>query len=293
LNFNGSIFEGRDEAGTMGVPTAFVSNPCHSFLFVPGNRKERFNKALASGAHVVIIDLEDAVPIEDKETARETVSSWLSSEVQVLVRVNAIGSQWFEADMSLADRAGVAGIVLPKAESAEDIALVKESCKLNKPIFPIIESAVGMWNALEIARAPAVQRIVFGTLDFILDMGIDEEGTSLNFYRSHLALASKVAGIQSPVDGVTTSVDDAALISEAAFNGKKLGLGGKLCIHPKQVASVNQCFAATAEQVAWALKVVKAAERARGGAVMLDGRMIDRPVIVRAMNLIGTRSSGL
>jgi len=258
--------------------------PARSYLFVPGNRPERFDKACAAGADAVIVDLEDAVPPADKTAARAAVAAWLTPQRPVLVRINAAGSEWFEDDLALCARPGVAGIVLPKAEHEEALAALAGAGAA--AILPLIESGLGLWNAAALARLPRVERLVFGSIDFSLDLGIQESHETLLHARSQLVLASRVAGIAAPVDGVTTTFDDPARVHADTLRARALGFGGKLCIHPKQVAPVHEAFAPTAAELAWAGRVVAAAEAAQGGAVALDGRMVDRPVILIAQQML-------
>lgn len=256
-----------------------------SYLFVPGNRPERFDKACRTGADAVIVDLEDAVPPAEKDKARAALSAWLSASSPVLVRINAAGTSWFQDDLDLCRLPGVAGIVLPKAERAEDIARIME--RGAAAILPLVESAQGMWNAHALAGAAGVQRLLFGSIDFQLDAGIDGEGEELLYFRSKLVLVSRVAGLQAPVDGVTVALDDADQLRADAMRARRLGFGGKLCIHPKQVDTVALCFAPTRQDIAWAQRVVRAAEAAGGAAVALDGRMVDLPVIRKAREILG------
>jgi citrate lyase subunit beta/citryl-CoA lyase len=255
-----------------------------SYLFVPGNRPERFDKACAAGADAVIVDLEDAVPPADKAAARAALADWLSPRQQVLVRINGADSEWFEDDLLLAAKAGVAGIVLPKAE--HEASLAKLAAAGAPAILPLIESGLGLWNAAALARLPRVSRLVFGSIDFSFDMGIQEGHETLLHARSQLVLASRVAGIAAPVDGVTTTFDQPERVHADTLRARALGFGGKLCIHPKQVAPVHEAFAPTAEEVSWAGRVVAAAEAAQGGAVALDGKMVDRPVILIAQQML-------
>ncbi|WP_175774936.1 HpcH/HpaI aldolase/citrate lyase family protein [Burkholderia anthina] len=267
------------------------STPAQSYLFVPGNKPERFDKALASGADAVIIDLEDAVEPDAKTAARDAIARWVSPERPVLVRINARHTPWFEADAALGALKGVAGIVLPKAESAEDVCAAIALARRRVPVYPLIESANGVWNALDIAKAPYVERLMFGTLDFIADMGMPDDGVSLNHYRSQLALISRVAGIESPVDGVTPDIHDGERIERDAFNGKQLGFGAKLCIHPKQIAFVHQCFRPSEDEVRWAQRILDAMRDSSGGVVTVDGKMVDRPVLLRATRIAALAAS--
>jgi citrate lyase subunit beta/citryl-CoA lyase len=258
-----------------------------SYLFVPGNRPERFAKALAAGADAVIIDLEDAVAPTDKGAARDALSGWLSglpaASQPVLVRINAAGTDWFDEDLALAGMPGVAGVVLPKAESVDDIERLLSAGAA--AVLPLIESALGFHHALELARAPKVERLLFGSIDFSVDLGMEESVESLQMFRSQLVLLSRLAGIAAPVDGVTTTLDDAERILQDTRRARRDGFGGKLCIHPKQVAAVNAAFMPTADEVAWAERVLEAAAAARGAAVAVDGRMVDRPVILKAQSI--------
>ncbi|MBM2766364.1 MULTISPECIES: HpcH/HpaI aldolase/citrate lyase family protein [Burkholderia] len=274
------------QAGGMGGST-----PAQSYLFVPGNKPERFDKALASGADAVIIDLEDAVEPDAKTAARDAIARWVSPEHPVLVRINARHTPWFEADAALGASKGVAGIVLPKAESAEDVCAAIALARRRVPVYPLIESANGVWHALDIAKAPYVERLMFGTLDFIADMGMPDDGVALNHFRSQLALISRVAGIESPVDGVTPDIHDGARIERDAFNGKQLGFGAKLCIHPKQIAFVHRCFRPSADEVRWAQRILDAMRDSSGGVVTVDGKMVDRPVLLRATRIAALAAS--
>jgi len=127
---------------------------------------------------------------------------------------------------------------------------------------------------------------------FPADLGISGEGDELLCFRSGLVLASKLAGIQPPVDGVTVEINDAERVREDALRGKRIGFGGKLCIHPKQVAPVNACYYPTDEEIAWARRILDAAEKASGAAVAVDGKMVDRPVILKAEQIIRESSRG-
>ncbi|HEX4137996.1 MAG TPA: CoA ester lyase [Bryobacteraceae bacterium] len=247
-----------------------------SYLFVPGNRPERFPKALASGADAVIIDLEDAVPPAERAAARANVAAWVSPERCVFVRVNGAQTEWFRDDVAMCEKAHVAGVVLPKAERVEDVQTI------GKPVLPIIETAQGFWNVSGLAHASNVQRLMFGSIDFQLDLGINGEGEELLYFRSQLVLVSRIAGLPAPVDGVTVVFDTPDAVRADTQRARRLGFGGKLCIHPKQTPTVNECFGPTAEERTWATRIVEAAVTAGGAAIQVDGEMIDRPVIARA-----------
>jgi citrate lyase subunit beta / citryl-CoA lyase len=201
-----------------------------------------------------------------------------------VIRINGPGTSWFAEDLALCALAGVAAVLVPKAERVADlqrIATVAIGCA----VLPLIETAAGFENARALAAADGVQRLVFGSIDFQLDLGIqgDEE---LLFYRSQLVLVSRLAGLVAPADGVTAAIDDAAQLQRDTERARRLGFGAKLCIHPKQVETVNRGLAPTQAEIAWARRVLDAAAQAHGAAVALDGKMIDRPVILRAQTIV-------
>ena len=260
-----------------------------SYLFVPGTRPERFAKAFAAGAHAVIVDLEDAVPPAEKEKARASVAVALSPAQPLLVRINAAGTPWFDDDVGLCRHEGVAGIVVPKAEEAVVIEHIRRTVGERLAILPLIETARGLWNALAIGRSQGVKRLLFGSIDFQVDLRLADE--DLVAYRSQLVLVSRVAELPSPVDGVTTAIDDAEALRRDTSRARALGFGGKLCIHPKQVGLVNAAFRPTDDEIAWAERVVAAAVQGDGAAVAVDGKMVDRPVLLKAREILSTAAA--
>ncbi|ACC74041.1 CoA ester lyase [Paraburkholderia phymatum] len=257
-----------------------------SYLFVPGNRPERFEKAYASGTDAVILDLEDAVATDLKVEARDTVTSWLNAGGRAYVRINARGTEWYQNDVTnLMKCPGLLGIVVPKAE--ESAALVKISKELSDEavILPLIESARGFANLQQIACTPRVERLVFGTLDFQVDTGIRGDGDELVYFRSQLTLVSRLAGIAAPVDGVTASLDDGDLLRQETLRARNLGFRGKLCIHPKQVPHVHAAFQPSTEEVDWANRVLTAVNVSKGAVTVVDGKMVDVPVVLKARDI--------
>lgn len=255
-----------------------------SYLFVPGDRPERFSKAQQSGADRIILDLEDAVAEERKDDARRHVADYLASGGSGIVRINATKGRWLD-DLLAVRKPGLQGVILPKTSDAEDVVRIARHLPDHVKILPLIETARGMKNVDEIAGAARVERLVFGTVDFRTEMGIEGDDQELLFFRSMLALSSRVAGIAAPVDGVTVAIGDAAELRDACVRGRRLGFGAKLCIHPSQVADVNRAYLPSDDQLAWAERVVEAAKSAPG-AFKLDGEMIDAPVIARASELL-------
>ena len=259
--------------------------PHRSYLFVPGNRPERFDKALASGADAVIVDLEDAVPPDQKNAARATVAAWLSAARPIVLRINAAGTPWFRDDVALCRSQGVAAVMLAKAERVEDLVAIGDGV----PLIPLIESAAGFDALRAIATAPNVQRLAFGAIDFQLDLNMRAGFDELIFFRSKLVLASKLAGLAVPIDSPSTAIEDLGEVGRDAQSARRLGFGAKLCIHPKQVDAVNRSFSPSAAEVAWAERVIAVAAQSQGAAVALDGKMIDKPVILRAQAILRER----
>jgi citrate lyase subunit beta/citryl-CoA lyase len=259
--------------------------PPRSYLFVPGNRPERFAKALAAGADAEIVDLEDAVPPAEKVAARAAVAAWLSPQHPVVIRINGPDTLWFAEDLALCALAGVSAVMVPKAERVADLQRVA-SVAVGRAMLPLIESARGFDNARAIAHADGVQRLVFGSIDFQLDLGIEGDDEELLFFRSQLVLFSRLAERAAPVDGVSTAIDDLDRLQRDTARARRLGFGAKLCIHPRQVDTVTRGFVPSDDEIDWAQRVLAAAAQAGGAAIAVDGKMIDRPVILRAQALI-------
>jgi citrate lyase subunit beta/citryl-CoA lyase len=259
--------------------------PPRSYLFVPGNRPDRFEKACGSGADAVIIDLEDAVPAAERAAARDYVKAWVSPIHPVLVRINGATTEWFKEDVALCSRPGITAVVLPKAERPEDVQAI------GKPVVPIIETARGFWNAAALAHTPGVERLMFGSIDFQVDLGINGEGEELLYFRSQLVLVSRLAGLPAPVDGITAVFDSLDAVRADTGRARRLGFGGKLCIHPRQVAAVNEGFGPTLEEEAWANRVIEAVAKGGEAAISMEGEMVDRPVVARARAILQRRSN--
>jgi citrate lyase subunit beta/citryl-CoA lyase len=261
-----------------------------SYLFVPGNRAERFGKAREAGADAVIFDLEDAVQPQEKPSARDAVLRHMDAARPAFVRINAADSAWFADDVAaLANHPGVAGIVLPKAETREQIQAVLAHAHGSLRILPLVETGLGFANLTQVCAAQRVERILFGTLDFQVDLNIEGDGDELHMFRSQIVLASRLAGIAAPVDGVSTVLDDPAAIEREARRGRRFGFGAKLCIHPKQINAVHRAYAWTSDEQAWAARVLQAVEASDGAAVAVDGKMVDMPVILKARRIAGAQ----
>ncbi|QDL37362.1 HpcH/HpaI aldolase/citrate lyase family protein [Rhodoferax sediminis] len=268
----------------------------HSFLFVPANRPERVAKALASGADAVIVDLEDAVPLDAKGPARDQLAQVFSSLTaperdRLLVRINAAGMPWHEDDLArvreLAAQ-GLAAVMVPKAESATALAHVAAAIGASCALVPLMESAAGLATLDALAASPQVVRLAFGNLDFQADLGLacGPDEAELVPVRLALVLASRRAALAAPIDGVTASTTDEAQIQMDAQRSRRAGFGAKLCIHPAQVAVVNAALAPTTAELDWARRVLAAYAQAGGGVFSLDDRMVDAPVVRLAQRVV-------
>ena len=268
-----------------------VRNAC-SLLFVPATQPERLPKALASGADLVIADWEDAVAPADKERARTALAVAVAAlegpaRARLLVRINSEGSPWFAADLqALAQLTaqGLAGAVVPKAESAQTLQAVAQVAGPGAALVPLVESVAGLAAADALAAAPQVTRLAFGHLDFQVDAGMacGETEEELLPVRMALVLASRRAGLAAPIDGVTVDTRNPERMANDAARARRMGFGGKLCIHPAQVPVLHAAFGPDEAAVAHALRVQQALQQAGGGVCVLDGRMVDAPVLAQA-----------
>lgn len=271
-------------------PTATDPVEARSWLFVPGDCPDRFAKAAASGADLVVCDLEDAVAAEVKASARAAVAQWLARDGLACVRVNATGTAFHDGDVAaLSGLPGLRAVMVPKAEDPRRLAELSAALGPKTALVALIETALGVHRAYDLAAAPGVARLAFGSIDFALDVAAEDAQTPMLFARSTLVLASRVAKIAPPVDGVTTALDDLSLAEADANAALSLGFGGKLCIHPRQVHAVNAAFTPTAEDVRAARRIVDSLTDR--GADRLDGQMVDAPVVERARRTL--RSAGL
>lgn len=265
-----------------------------SALFVPATRPERIPKALQSGADQVIVDLEDAVAEDLKAQARASLDAFLNDNPQarVLVRINAPQHQQQAADIELCRRQpGVVAVLLPKAESA---AQVEQAAACGKPVWPIIESARGLLELPAIARARGVERLSFGALDLGLDLGLASYTAGaqriLDQARYAILLHSVLAQLAPPLDSVFADINNSAGMARMAADARDMGFGGLLCIHPGQVAVIHAAFMPRQDELDWARRVLDAVA-STGGVFVLDGQMVDAPVIGLARRVL--RRAGL
>lgn len=272
-----------------------MANPPHpqprTYLFVPGTRPERFAKALASGADCVLLDLEDAVAAGDKPQAREFIAQWFvgaapGDRARIAVRINDAGSAYFGDDLHALHACGCTQVVLPKAEESWQVAAVTTAIP-GVQVLALIESARGVAHVDEVATTLGVTRLLFGTLDFALDLDIDisDDASGLAYAAGRIAIASRVAGLPAPVAGVTPRLDDGARLLADLAQARRLGFAAKLCIHPSQISPVHAALRPSEQALDWARRVL-VADAASPGAARLDGHMVDRPVVLQAQRTL-------
>jgi citrate lyase subunit beta/citryl-CoA lyase len=255
-------------------------------LFVPAARPERFEKAANSGAETIILDLEDAVAPADKPAARANLRVGFTS-VPTVIRINAIGSVWHEDDLAAAVALHPDAVMVPKSEFTGEFQLLAERLAAQSiAILALVETAQGFAQIREIARVRGVARLAFGSWDYCADIGAEHINDALLLPRSEIVLASRLAGLPAPIDGVTTAIHDAAVIEADAQYARALGFGGKLTIHPNQVEPIHRGFAPSAAELAWAEKVIASGE----AAANVDGLMVDEPIRIRARAILARQT---
>lgn len=277
-------------------PKSSAVMDARSFLFVPGNRPDRFGKALDSGADAVVLDLEDAVAPDLKGSAREAIgAAWPAlTDVQrarLLVRINSYGTPWFGDDLRLLESlSGLGAVMLPKAEKRQPIDALVAACPA-LPVLPLIESAEGIAQLDTLASAPNVVRLGLGHLDLQADLGMacGEDEVELAPVRLALVLASRRAGLAPPVDGVTAKLNDDVVLERDTQRSRRFGFGAKLCIHPSQVPGIHAALSPTDAEYAWSSRVLAAQASAGSGVFSMDGKMVDAPVILLAKQILKRR----
>ncbi len=282
--------------------------PIRTALFVPGNRPDRVDKAVNSGADAVIIDLEDAVALGEKEEARPMVREKILEHVdrKIIVRVNAMDSQFFQGDLNEVIVPGLGCIIVPKVEQVDHIREINrhllhtEREKGLAPgtvsIIPLIESAKAMQNIFQIVSEKTdpirLLTVAFGSADYTLDMGIEmtKEGAELLYPRSRISIACRAADVEPPLDTpFMVDLKDMEALKADAKIAKQLGFQGKLCVHPNQIEPCNAIFSPTKEEILYAEKVVQAFDEAeaKGIAVFqLDGKFVDYAVVERSRRIL-------
>lgn len=253
-------------------------------LFVPGDRPERFDKAVAAGSGTVILDLEDAVAPANKAQARQSVADYVlgkqgeAGASELFIRINALDTLWFEQDVAMLSQLPEAGVVLPKSETLESMQALRRQLGPSRPIWALIETAQGLANAR--ALAAVVDRLVFGSIDFCADLALAHTDEVLAPYRAELVLAARLAGKSAPIDGVTTAIDQPETVQRDAARACAAGFAGKLLIHPRQIDPARKGFQPSSAEIDKARSVLATGEGQ--GAQVLHGQMIDKPVLDRA-----------
>ena len=278
--------------------------PLRSFLFAPGNHPRRVEKALTLDADAVILDLEDAVATAEKPATRAAVAAALERARRGLlyVRVNAVDTEFCYGDLVAIVRPGLDGVILPKVESTAGLATIDwllaqiERDRGLPPggidLIPIIETARGLDRLGAIlATGTRVRRIAFGAGDFTLDVNMtwSRGEAELAYARAAIVTASRAAGMEAPLDTVWVDLSDRDGLEASARTALGFGFQGKMCIHPGQIAVVNQVFTPSAEEIAFAERVAAAfakAEAEGSAAIQLDGKFIDYPIVYRAQRVL-------
>jgi citrate lyase subunit beta/citryl-CoA lyase len=260
-----------------------------SYLFAPGNNPKLLRRVFDAGADAVMLDLEDAVPPNAKDTARALVAEALL-EHRAWVRVNGARTEHCAADLdAVAGRA--AGIRIPKTESAHDVQWVADRVP-DTPLICAIESARGVFAAQEIASVPGVRHLAIGGVDLQRDLNCGPGDLPTLYARSHLVLASRAAGIAPPIDSVYPHLDDEPGLRQQTQLARSLGFFGKSAIHPRQLPVLHEIFTPSEEELRWAREVVAAFASSGGGASRLaDGEFVDLPVADRADQLLQLAAS--
>ncbi|NTB94914.1 CoA ester lyase [Agrobacterium tumefaciens] len=256
----------------------------NSYLFVPATSPDRFVKAASSGAHRIIIDLEDAVAPAEKATARENVADWFRQGGAGLVRVNGTDSQWFVDDLAALKDFHSVELMIPKA-SVRSLQDVDEHMP-GQQVLALVETVEGIVQIQDLACFSTVSRLAFGNLDFAFDAGVSASSAIIDHARIQMALASRYSGLPAPVDGVTVDFSDEENLTNDVVHARNLGFSGKLCIHPRQIGLVNRGFQPTDDELEWARKIDHAARLAGGSVIQVGGKMVDKPVIDRARAIL-------
>lgn len=261
-----------------------------SALFVPGHRNDRYARAAQSGADVIIVDLEDAVPEDLAVAALDLAVEAIASGLPALVRMNDVrderGAQQLSVLSALARRSNqLLGVIIAKADDAETVTFV--ASELNAacegiPVVPLIESATSLRNVFAIAQVPGVVRLALGGLDLAADIGAEPAEPLFDHARLQLAIASRSARITGPLDTPSTELGATDLVETSTRHARTLGVTGRLCVHPLQIAAVHAAFTPSEEEIEWAIGVCAAP----AGASSWRGHMIDPPVVLRAQRIL-------
>jgi citrate lyase subunit beta/citryl-CoA lyase len=258
-----------------------------TWLYVPGDRPPVVTKALAAGADVVVVDLEDAVAPDRKAYARAATAELLSEpQLNVHVRVNALDTPWAADDLrTLTPLPGVSGLRLPKVTSAEDVVAVAEMARA-LPLYALLETALGIERAFSIAAAhSSVRGIALGEADLRADLGVRDDA-GLDWSRSRVIVAARAADLPPPPQSVHPDIRDLEGLAASCAHGRALGFLGRAAIHPRQLPVIESAFLPTSEEIEQAETIVKAAMQEEGAQALPDGRFIDAAVVAAAQRTL-------
>ena len=284
-----------------------------SWMFVPGHRQRMIDKAIGLNADAIMLDIEDGVAPNEKDSARKNIAESLGRAKSAktparYVRINAIGHARMQADLEAVVRPGLEGLVCPKVDTPDEVREVDGILSEKEPknnltkgsvkLLIAIESPRGLLNAPAIAASSSrIAGIVFGAEDFGREIGLptvrEGEARDLIYARSAIVIAAASAHVQA-VDGVWVDLNDGVGLLSFAKQSRQLGFSGMSCIHPSQVDAINTTFSPTAEEIDYCEKVLQAFEEAnaRGdGSIAFGGQLIDRPIIERARRTIDMAKS--
>ncbi len=261
-----------------------------SVLFVPGNRSDRFEKALQSGADLVCIDLEDAVGPTDKDAARKTVIDWLahSDHKTVSLRINALDTEQGQADIKALKASGLElpFLMIPKVASRNQMNDLDDDLPNSLGnFFVIIESAIGLLNAQEIFSNGRVTLGMYGSIDYAGDVNCDQSWETHLYARSHLVAAATTYDVQL-FDGPHIAVRDLKDCEASTRKAKALGMHARAAIHPAQIEPIHSALKPSAAEIDFAKTVIAAYEAADGNVVLLDGKFVEAPVVKRARQIL-------
>lgn len=269
-------------------------------LYVPGDRPDRFDKAVDSGADIVILDLEDAVVPAGKAAARGHVARWLAERAAPLtgpalqVRVNQPGSQWFEVDLAIATTATGVEIRLPKAQGVGDVEAAAAAAGAGVAIHAMVETALGVESAYEIAAHPAVVSLGLGEADLASDLGTSADA-ALDWARSRIVVAARAAGLPAPMMAVYPHLNDDAGLAVSCRAGRALGFVGRAAVHPRQLTTIVEAFRPSATELSHAQSVVEslatAAAAGAGVTVLSSGEMLDRAMVNGAREVLAREAA--
>ena len=255
-----------------------------TFLFVPGSRPDRFEKALASGADMICVDLEDAVAASAKDDARSAAMQALANgNARLSLRINGLATEQGLRDLLALKKAGTLPpfLFIPMVESARDIAIARSVLGVDSPsLVPLIETAAALRVAHEIARAEGVAAMMFGGGDLSAELGVELAWEPLAAARGAFVLACAGLGI-GLIDVPFIHLEDEGGLEEETLKAKVLGFTAKAAIHPKQVPAIKRVFRPSEADLAEAREAIEAFQAAGGKAISHHGRMLEAPVIRR------------